>query len=99
MENLIKDLSIPANQITQTSNENCFIVIAHRSWLKSLSNGQFAEFFRRQDDPESPALSGSISWCNIHIKVVNKFCFPYRNIISLFIYFRFIRKTHKKSFH
>jgi hypothetical protein len=73
MESL-KDLSIPTHQIKTTSTDDCFSVLAHRFWLKSLSNGQCIDFVRRKDVND---LSPGISWCHVHIKVRNldHFCF------------------------
>jgi hypothetical protein len=65
MESL-KDLSIPTHQIKTTNTDNCFSVLAHRLWLKALSNGQCIDFVRRKDAND---LSTGISWCQVHIKV------------------------------
>jgi hypothetical protein len=71
MDVISQELDIPKRQIKETKNRQRFSVIAHKSWLKSLSqHGQLAEFpvyYGLEDWPHGTGLGNA--WQKVHITV------------------------------
>ena len=71
MDVISQELNIPKRQIKETKNRHRFTIIAHKSWLKNISqNGKLIEFpvhYGLDDWPHGNSLGNS--WQKVHIIV------------------------------
>ncbi|XP_055638329.1 WD repeat-containing protein 81 [Toxorhynchites rutilus septentrionalis] len=75
MEAITEDLSIPKRHVRETRCPNRFVVLAHKSWLKNISQGgklpcEFPVY--KTDAVEWPAGAASSIWSRVYVSVYKK---------------------------